>query len=292
MKDWYAVCAVGVVIIVGSAAGLGGMVAFLLAFGIAWYLFTASEIGFAQARDALGIKLLPPIWRRSNWLWLDVMLDDGDKLLRAATIALGVVGVALMFRPDFIYGAAALIAAFYVSEILRGMTAPSSRAVRIPDAGAWHVVIAPRPIAADPPLTIAQPALALPLTSEPEPALEPPISIALSPIVAPPIVAASARRVIVVQPRELRKPTVTKQRPLGRPSAAKRSNGAKRSLRDKSKRSERTQPLLPSRKPDYPIALRPRKPQRRRPLLRRRTMRKAATQVGRGAPKPAAVAKR
>jgi len=292
VKDWYAVCAIGVVIIVGSAAGLGGTVAFLLAFGITWYLLTASEIGFAKARDILGIKLLPPIWRRSNWLWLNVMLDDGDKLLRAATIALGVVGIALMFRPDFIYGAAALIAAFYVSEILRGMTGPLSRAVRIPDAGARSVDAAPRAIAAASPLAIDQPALALPLASDPEPAFQSPIGMVPSPIVAPPIVAASARRVIVGQPRELRKPTVTKQRPVGRPPAAKRSNGAKRPLRDKSKRQERTQPLLPSRKPDYPIALRPRKPQRRAPQLRRRTMRKAATQVGRGVPKPAAVAKR
>ncbi|MBI5129981.1 MAG: hypothetical protein HZA66_11115 [Rhodopseudomonas palustris] len=290
MKDWYAVCAIGVVIIVGSAAGLGGTVAFLLAFGITWYLLTASEIGFAKARDILGIKLLPPIWQRSNWLWLDVMLDDGDKLLRAATIALGVVGIALMFRPDFIYGAAALIAAFYVSEILRGMTGPLSRAVRIPDAGARSVDVAPRAIAAASPLAIAPPALALPIASDPEPTLDSPISMVLSPIVAPPIVAAPARRVIVGQPRELRKPAVTKQRPIGRP-AAKRSNGAKRPLRDKSKRPERTQPPLPSRKPDYPIALRPRKPQRRPPLLRRRTMRKAATQIGRGAPKRAAVAR-
>jgi hypothetical protein len=293
MKDWFAACAVGLVIIVGSAAGLGGTLAFLLAFGLTWYLLTARDIGFAPARDALGIKLLPPVWRRSNWLWLDVLLDDGDKLLKAVTIALVVIGAAQMFRQDIVYGAAVLIAAFYVSEILRGKIAPRPRPVRIPDAGAKVAVIETAMIEITPntaPLAAtAQIALAVPHGSDPVRATA--VGTALSPIFAPPIVASPVSRVIVARPRELRKPVVLKQRPVNRQSARKRANSAKRS-RDKPKRTERSQPPLPGRKPDYPMAIRPRKPPRRQPMLRRRAAHKPAAQARRGAPKPAATVKR
>ena len=57
----------------------------------------------------------------------------------------------------------------------------------------------------------------------------------------------------------------------------------------KAKPAPRAKPTLPSRKPEYPIASRPR-PQR--PPLRQRTMRKPAAQIGRGTPKPATARKR
>ncbi|WP_322517928.1 hypothetical protein SR870_10625 [Rhodopseudomonas palustris] len=269
MKDWFAACAVGLVIIVGSAAGLGGTLAFLLAFGIAWYLLAARDIGFAAARNALDIKLLPPIWRRGNWMWLDTLFGDGDKLLKAATVALAVTGAGLMFRADIVYGAALLIAAFYVSEILRGTRAPPPRGVRIPDAGAHGALIETAPANAPPTSALAAPATTV-----------------LSAIVAPPIIPAATSRVLVVRPRELRKPVVLKQRPIGRRPDAKRT---KRPARDRSKQP---QPQLPSRKPDHPIAIRRRKPQRPRPLLRRRTICKPSTPVGRRSQRPVIATRR
>jgi|GEM_PF-5210360 len=277
MKDWFAVCAVGLVIIVGTAAGLGGTLAFLLAFGVTWYLLTARDIGFAKARDTLGIKLLPPIWRRSNWRWLGILFDDGEKLFKAATIALVVISAALMFEPDIVYGAAMLIAAFYVSEILRGKTRPPRRLVRILDAGAKVAEIENTPVAVSPQAPIIQPVLTMPVEAAPEPARPTSGGAAVVPEVARPI-----SRVIVGRLRAARKPLPPRQRRVDqRPPGAKRTNPAKRSLRNKAKRPERSASSLPSRKPDYPIAIRTSKPLRRLPGVRRRTMRKPVTQLPR-----------
>ncbi|RJF66777.1 hypothetical protein [Rhodopseudomonas palustris] len=291
MRDWFATLAVGLVIVVGCAAGLGGLLAFLLAFGIAWYLLAARNLGFAQARDMLGIRLLPPIWRRGNWLWIETLLEDGERLIKAATLALTITALALMFWPDIVYGAALLIALFYVSEILRGNLGPKPRLVRIPDA---HRAAEPAPplIGAAAPISASFSRAVLAPAAEPAPTLAPPVAAAGRPSAADPL----ARLII----HRLRAPR--KRRPLhqrrdeDRKPAAKRSAPAMRARLEKAKRTPRALPALPSRKPDYPVVLRQARPRLRRPPLRKRAMRKpaprAVTQISRGRPKPAAVSSR
>ncbi|MCP9625938.1 hypothetical protein NML43_02425 [Rhodopseudomonas palustris] len=279
MRDWFAALAVGLVIVVGCAAGLAGTLAFLLTFGIAWYLFAARDLGFAQARDRLGIRLLPPIWRRDNWLWIDTLFDDGDRLLQAAAVALLVTAVALMFWPDLVYGAALLIAAFYVSEILRGNAGPRPRGVRVPD-GSRHTS------------AIAQTAesAAATLSTPPRPALTAAIDLLPGPVTRflPPSLLGEAPAAERLRRAEKRKP-LRQRRKIPRKAAPQRSASAMRAQLGKAKPAPRAKPTLPSRKPDYPIASRPRQP---RSPLRQRTMRKPAAQIGRGAPKPAAARKR
>ncbi|MCG6203317.1 hypothetical protein LPW26_01585 [Rhodopseudomonas sp. HC1] len=288
MRDWFAALAVGLVIVVGCAAGLGGMLAFLLAFGIAWYLFAARDLGFAQARDRLGIRLLPPIWRRSNWIWIDTLFEDGERLLKAATAALLVTGLALMFWPDIVYGAALLIAAFYVSEILRGHFGPRPRLVRIPDAAhrpsqGPQMITAAAP--APPSLSRAMLITHADLTSAQAPALSVQSAIRLKTFDQP-----HPKATPLHQPRKRR--ALRRRREAVRNRAAKRSAPAMRARLEKAKRPLRALPALPSRKPDYPIALRATKPRPQRPPMRRRTMRKLVVQTGRGTPKPAAPASR
>jgi hypothetical protein len=318
MKDWFAVCAVALVIVVGSAAGLGGLVGFLLAFGIAWYLLLAREIGFAPARDKLGIKLLPPISRRSNWIWLEMLFEDADKLLKAAATALVIVALALMFRADIIFGAAALVAAFFVSEILRGNTTPPEpRRVRIPDASTRTLthepVAAPKPAAApsDTKLAVAPPAA--PVATKPA-VVAPAAPVAAKPAVVVPAATVAAKPVVVALAAAVetkpaiatpaapveQKPAATTAAPDS-PAKAERprrkavamrnhrplrrlaARGANRSGKRKQAKRPAT-PSLPSRKPDYPIATRrPVKPVRQRPALRRPPMRKPSMLLRRGA---------
>ncbi|MFC0241413.1 hypothetical protein [Rhodopseudomonas telluris] len=282
MKDWIATCAVGLVIIVGCAAGLGGTLAFLLAFGIAWYLFAARDLGFARARDTLGVKLLPPIWQRGNWLWVERLLDDGERLFKAASIALIVISLALMFWPDIVYGAALLIAAFYVSEILRGNPDPRPRLVHIPDAGLTTATAsspAALPPAACPTVRSVLPA---PVTPARAPA---PSSQRIGTIVE----ILERTRKLNVRSRAARKPVpLSQRRPSQRPVAAKHPSTAKPTPREKLKRPLRARFDLPSRKPDHPIATRPHKPRRPQTALRKPTMRKPVTPNGRGTSKRAA----
>ncbi len=292
MRDWFATLAVGLVIVVGCAAGLGGLLAFLLAFGIAWYLLAARDLGFAQARDMLGIRLLPPIWQRGNWLWIETLLDDGERPIKAATLALVVTALALMFWPDIVYGAALLIAAFYVSEILRGHLGPRPRLVRIPDA--HHRTSQPQMIAATAPalpsFSRAMLATAVDLTTTPALAAAAQSSGRLKPY-------DQVQRPNATQLREPRKRRpLRRRRDAVRKSTAKWSAPAMRARLEKAKRPPRGLPALPSRKPDYPVVLRQARPRLHRPPLRKRTMRKppqkAMTQIGRGRPKPAAVSRR
>lgn len=136
MKDWYAVFALALVIIIGSAAGLVGTLAFLLAFFVTWYLLSARELGFAQARASFGVRFDPPIWTRSNWLWLERLFDDSDKLLKAAAVAMIVMASTLMVGAPITLLVAVLIAAYLAFSIHRDGPTPPRRVVRIHDAGA------------------------------------------------------------------------------------------------------------------------------------------------------------
>ncbi len=286
MRDWFAALAVGLVIIVGCAAGLGGTLAFLLAFGIAWYLFAARDLGFARARDTLGIKLLPPIWRRGNWLWIETLFDDSERLLMATTVALIVTAAALMFWPDIVYGVALLIVAFYVSEILRGNAGPRPRRIRIPDGS--------RPTTGTTEATRSAitPMLTSPQRSTPTAAID--IAVRGTTKLSPPATAGLPGGRMIAEPfRRDGKRRLPRQRRKTPPKAgAQRSVPAMRAQLGKAKPAQRTKPTLPSRKPDYPIAIRPRKPLPQRPPLRKRTMRKPLPQLGRGTPKAAAAVKR
>jgi len=261
MKDWYAVFAVALVIVIGSAAGLSGTVAFLVAFMTAWYLLTAREIGFVRARGLLGIRLEPPVWQRSNWLWLEKVFNDSDRLLKSAAIALLVTSGALMFGAPLALGVAVLVAAYYVFEIWRGRTGPPPRAVRIRDAGADIAAHAAPAAPTTPPA----------VTKTTSGAAAAPAAVVAGPIARP---AANPLRV-------LRKAAALRnQRPLARGSA--RKGARKRSQRKYAAQPARPRPPLPGLKRLSPIILKSRKPPRPRPPLRqRRRVRKPMTLVSR-----------
>lgn len=268
MKDWYAVFALALVIIIGSAAGLAGTLAFLLAFFVTWYLLLAREVGFASARAGFAFRIDPPIWTRSNWLWLERLFDDSDKLLKAAAIAMIVMASTLMIGAPITLLVAVLIAAYVAFSIHRDGPNPPRRVVRIHDAGADVAAHADRS------------------TSVPSPDKTPTSSAVLAPVEPParpaaqatPLLLQPAVRIVPPRPRVMAKPRpLQNQRPIAR--GTNRKATGKRSAR-KTNRTPARQFPLPSRKPGYAIALKPRRPLRQPPPLRqRRRVRKPMTLV-------------
>ena len=267
MKDWYAVFALALVIIIGCAAGLVGTLAFLLAFFVTWYLLSARELGFAQARAAFGVRFDPPIWTRSNWLWLERLFDDSDKLLKAAAVAMIVMASTLMVGAPITLLVAVLIAAYLVFSIHRDGPTPPRRVVRIHDAGADVSAHANRNTPLPPPNNTQSSAVLAPVVTPVQPVAEP-----------APLLLRTSTRIVAPRPREVTKPRPSQnRRPVARGA---RKAASKRQQRKTTHNRARPLPPLPSRKPGYAIALKPRRPLRQPPQIRqRRRVRKPMTLV-------------
>ncbi|ACF00466.1 hypothetical protein Rpal_1943 [Rhodopseudomonas palustris TIE-1] len=258
MKDWYAVFALALVIIIGSAAGLVGTLAFLLAFFVTWYLLSARELGFAQARAAFGVRFDPPIWTRSNWLWLERLFDDSDKLLKAAAVAMIVMASTLMVGAPITLLVAVLIAAYLAFSIHRDGPTPPRRVVRIHDAGADISAHANRNTPIPPPTNTTQGSAVQAPTVTPAQQVAEPAPLLLGPFT----------RIVAPRPRQVTKPRPSQnRRPVSRGA---RKAASKRQQRKAARNPARPLPPLPSRKPGYAIALKPRRPLRQPPQLRQR----------------------
>ncbi|AVT80597.1 hypothetical protein [Rhodopseudomonas palustris] len=267
MKDWYAVFALALVIIIGSAAGLVGTLAFLLAFFVTWYLLSARELGFSQARASFGVRFDPPIWTRSNWLWLERLFDDSDKLLKAAAVAMIVMASTLMVGAPITLLVAVLIAAYLAFSIHRDGPTPPRRVVRIHDAGADVSAHANRNTPLPPPNNTQSSAVLAPAVTPVQPVAEP-----------APLLLRTSTRIVAPRPREVTKPRPSQnRRPVAR---GVRKAASKRLQRKTTHNRARPLPPLPSRKPGYAIALKPRRPLRQPPQIRqRRRVRKPMTLV-------------
>ncbi|MFT3938404.1 hypothetical protein [Rhodopseudomonas sp.] len=267
MKDWYAVFALALVIIIGSAAGLVGTLAFLLAFFVTWHLLSARELGFTQARAAFGVRFDPPIWTRSNWLWLERLFDDSDKLLKAAAVAMIVMASTLMVGAPITLLVAVLIAAYLAFSIHRDGPTPPRRVVRIYDAGADVSAHANRNTLIPPPNNTQSSAVLAPGVTPVQPAAE-----------SAPLLLRTSTRIVAPRPRKVNKPRPSQnRRPVARGA---RKAASKRQQRKTTRNRARPLPPLPSRKPGYAIALKPRRPLRQPPQIRqRRRVRKPMTLV-------------
>lgn len=287
MKDWSAVFAVALVIIVGSAAGLAGTVIFLLAFLIGWYLLTAREIGFASARDKLQLTLSPPLMQRDNWRGLNVLFADGTMLLKAATVALIVTGAALVVGAETALAIAALVSLLSVSDTWRNRKPQPLRLARMPDATSLAPPrqSAPTPLAQPKPIVATTPLPPIAISAAAPPAA---VSPPVSPAVAPPAIVRPA----AVHPPMLYKPMPLRLRRQMQRALASAAVIGKRPLRKRAKAPVRAVAALPSRKPTTPAAIKSRKPIRQKPALRRPSMRKPLPLLVRGAARPSRTLKR
>jgi hypothetical protein len=97
MNYWIAAFTAAVAVIIGFAAGPQGTLVFLIALGVALYLFWAEALGFKGALARLGLdRLKPPVWKKENWVQFQTTLTDQDKLVKAYASALVLMALKLM----------------------------------------------------------------------------------------------------------------------------------------------------------------------------------------------------
>jgi hypothetical protein len=303
MKDWLAVFAIALVVVVGFASGPFGTVIFLLAWLTARYLLSAREVGHEQAW--LGIALSPPLWQRRNWEKLETIFNDGEKLWKASTVALGLTAAWLILPPIGTSIIAVAMTSWYLAEIARANNPLSQLPATVQLDGRDSLVVArqqagqstiiPTPAAT----SAAAPAPTAPLTSPTREgvsatstpvtttpahaaAIAPPkLPTAPDPVPQPPAITANAAAESPATPttraevtavasrdapnrhRSPRKPA--RQRPV------QRQQRLKQRTQGKLQRNARQQPKRTNRPPEQPLSRnRPlRKQQQQRPLQRR-----------------------
>jgi hypothetical protein len=292
MKNWLAVFAVSLLVLVGLAAGPFGTISFLLTFLSARYLLSAREFGFERARAMLGIALSPPLWQRSNWQWLETVLDDETTFWKACSIAAGLTALSLMLSPLHVGIFAVVIASCYVLDIACA-SAPTARLPASADRGGnvstfakptvVRVIAPPGPTAAKPVKkpTLVQPAAAAspPPVAAPAPAARAaPVSASAAPPAAPKLSAVAPP-----QPQ----PPVTPAKVEAKTPAAPAANAGSKPRPEHQ--LDETPRRPPPKQPTQQISLRQQqqrqsahqKPQPKRPT------RKQPRQASRRKPKPA-----
>ncbi|NVN88361.1 MAG: hypothetical protein HXX15_19960 [Rhodopseudomonas sp.] len=120
MQNWIITFAVALLFITAVAAGPMAPIVAFLAFWITLFLLWAHELGFKAAWGRFGLqRLKPPLWNRENQHYFIPLLEDQAKLVKAATVAVGLIALGLMLPPALVRIGAVLVAIWYVSEIYR-----------------------------------------------------------------------------------------------------------------------------------------------------------------------------
>jgi hypothetical protein len=120
MTPWIVVFAVAVLAVIGIAAGPLAPVIAPVAFLVTLYLLWARELGFRDTWNRFGLhRLTPPLWHDSNRLVFQPFFGNRDKLVKAATVAVGVVALWLMLPPDLVRFAVLIAVIWYLTEIYR-----------------------------------------------------------------------------------------------------------------------------------------------------------------------------
>jgi hypothetical protein len=121
MTSWIVVLAVALLAVIGIAAGPMAPVVAPIIFLVTLYLLWARELGFRDAWNRFGPhKLTPPLWHDSNRALFLPFVADRNKLIKAATFAVGTVALWLMLPPDLVRFAVLIAAIWYLTEIYRG----------------------------------------------------------------------------------------------------------------------------------------------------------------------------
>ncbi|KIZ38409.1 MULTISPECIES: hypothetical protein [Rhodopseudomonas] len=120
MQNWIILFAVALLIVAAAAAGPMAPVVVFLAFWITLYLLWARQLGFKDAWASFGLhRLKPPLWNSENRRHFAPFLEDQDKLVKSAAVALGLIALGLMIPPAFVRIIAVVALIWYISEIYR-----------------------------------------------------------------------------------------------------------------------------------------------------------------------------
>jgi hypothetical protein len=305
MKDWLAVFAIALVVVVGFASGPFGTVIFLLAWLTARYLLSAREVGHEQAWNKLDIAALsPPLWQRRNWEKLETIFNDGEKFWKASTVALGLTAAWLILPPIGTSIIAVAMTSWYLAEIARANNPLSQLPAKAQldgrgllvvarqEAGQSSIVATAAATSADAPAPTAPltspasedvSAVSTPATTTPAHAaaiVTPKLPTAPAPVPQPPAITASATAESPATPTTSAEVTAVASRDAPNRHRSPRKPARQRPLRrqqrlkqrtqGKLQRNARQQPKRTNRRPEQPLNLnRPlRKQLQQRPLQR------------------------
>ncbi|MBB5048588.1 hypothetical protein HNR60_003356 [Rhodopseudomonas rhenobacensis] len=268
MKDWFAILAVALVVVIGSAAGLSGTLIFLLTFLIARYLLVARDIGFAQAWRQLSSG------PQSNFLHgLKAIFADAEKLGKVATVATAVTAAWLVLPLADVVIVLAIALLWSVVELKRPRRARYPAAARHNGgfAGGPVLRVVPAAAAETAPqwsaaevVAAAPPAVSELEVSELIAAAAPPMPQAEAITAAPGVTSTpNASDVLVVSAPTLM-PTPA---PSGQPDKPARQRLLRKPVRQRQPRQPKRQPraIRPPEQPPRPaLKLRPANPLQRR----------------------------
>jgi hypothetical protein len=120
MQYWIIAFTAALVVVIGYAAGPVGAVVSLLAFGTSLYLMWARKLGFAGAWTRFALdRFSAPFWKGENWERFNAMFNDGESVVKAATIATALIALALILPPSQVALIAVVVAAWYAFEVYR-----------------------------------------------------------------------------------------------------------------------------------------------------------------------------
>jgi hypothetical protein len=120
MQYWIVAFIAALVVVIGTAAGPVGAVVSLVVFATALYLLWAYTLGFNGAWTRFGLdRLTAPLWKSENWEIFGTIFVDREKVIKAGTIALGLIALSLIVPVSQVGIALLAVAAWYVFEIYR-----------------------------------------------------------------------------------------------------------------------------------------------------------------------------
>jgi hypothetical protein len=120
MQYWLVAFAAALVVVIGFAAGPIGAVVAVVAFSVALFSLWASKLGFAGAWTRFGLdRFTAPFWKGENWDRLGEIFGDREKLVKASTVAVGLIALFLVLPPSQVLIAVAAVAVWYAFEINR-----------------------------------------------------------------------------------------------------------------------------------------------------------------------------
>jgi hypothetical protein len=121
MIYWFVLLAVALLALIGIAAGPLAPVIAPIAFLATLYLLWSRELGFRDAWNRFGFqRLKPPLWHDDNREVFSPFFENREKLIKSATVAVGIVALWLMLPPDLVRFAVLIVLIWYLTEIYRG----------------------------------------------------------------------------------------------------------------------------------------------------------------------------
>jgi hypothetical protein len=148
MRYWLVAFAIALVVVLGYAVGLLGLLIVALVLGAALFLLWVDQLGFGGAWTAFGFdRFDAPVLGPDNWDRFAALIQDREKVARALTIALALTALWLTLPEEVVLLGVIVAVGWYAQRIhARRLSSPGPTAVQRPaSARAGSAAPAPAP---------------------------------------------------------------------------------------------------------------------------------------------------